>query len=275
MSMLDHAVSLFGYDRALLERLSPKDARRIRQLAGLGFLPVFGAGGAAALMVWLSERHAFWTPAIGTFIALLVLNLLRLHNSGGGPAPHHTSKEAERWAPGAGGVLVLGLLAVLSAQPWLVWAAEPWHHRAVEAHRAELLATHEAGLARALAAASAGGAGTPGSSVVATVRDESPSDSLARCGFVALRLRLLWRSPEAPLLATTALALAFLSPLLLGHLTHLGALRRYQRLRWLDARDLVLAEERATQKAVAELLGAFPGPRVSHLNVVPVGEVRP
>jgi hypothetical protein len=258
MSLFDHAVSLFGYDRAHLDELAPKDANRLRQLAVLGYVPVLGAGGGAGLLVWMSERDPFWTLAIALFVALLVLNLLRLHNSGGGPAPHESAAHADRWAPGAGGVFVLGALAVLSAQPYLAWASERAHAVEVEAHRGALLEAHRTSLAQAGGELEGNGAET----------------SLARCGFVALRLRLLWREPEAPLLATTALAVLFLSPLLLGHLTHLEALRRYQHLRWRSSRALVLADESVTQQLVARHLAMFPGPVASHLNVVPSSEVR-
>jgi hypothetical protein len=87
---------------------------------------------------------------------------------------------------------------------------------------------------------------------------------------LAFRIGLVWRSPEKPLLFTSVFSLLYLSPLLLGHLTHLSTLRAYQRERWKRARELVLREEAATQREVARRLAEFPEPAPAHVHVVRV-----
>lgn len=253
MSLFDHVAALFGYDRAHLGLLADKDARRVCQLAALSFVPVVLSGVSAGLLVWMSEHDPLWTPLIALFVALLVWNLLRLNNAGGGPAPDHTAGDAERWAPGGGAISVLALLAALSAQPFLAFGFRQTHQAEVNAHRQALMAAHEKSLADANSEPLSVGA----------------SNSLARCEFVALRLKLLWKDPERPLLLSLAFAALYLSPLLLAQLTHLGALRRYQRLRWSEARSLVLDEEALTQSIAARHLSRYPGPLVCHLHVVP------
>jgi hypothetical protein len=248
MSGQNLVVSLLGFDRALVSELGARSAGRITGLALWGLFPVVSSGASAAYLVWLSEHHLGAALTIGSAVSALVLNLLRLHNAGSGPAPHHTAKDAERWAPGGGAVLVLGLLGALTAQPLLAGLERSAQRSLVQEHRAELLLNH-----RSQSAA-----------------DHVTSDAevvrhLEQCEFVTLRLALTWQQPARPLALTGLFTALYLGPLLLGHLTHLRPLREYQRLRWEQARGLVLSEELHTQVLVARELARWPVPGAPHL----------
>jgi hypothetical protein len=179
---------------------------------------------------------------MGAFTFVMVLNLVRLASAGGGAATHLDEDAVRAYRPALGPSAVVGLLALLFAQPaqlplWSAELAAP-----IAAERTRLAAQHEAALA-SLGVADGG--------VYAA--------ELARCDFLVLRLTTMWRrAPTRALQLTGLYMLAVLLPALWARVVARASLREYALARWRrDRRGIVRATSAAEHEADA-LLRAYP-----------------
>ncbi len=233
--------SLVGFDDAIVRSLDDQNQRRLRRLLRWYPLPCAAMGLSGGLFVWLVEHSLIASTVLAVAIALMVLNLLRLIVAGGGAAPHWSEGRVSRWAPTLPPLLILGGLAACFAQPIQLAVFAPLVDRAVQEHRAELVSRHPGARDE-----------VPGLSSVDEYRRQ-----LDRCYFATYRLARLWKRPERPLLFTFLFCAIALAPILMGHTTHLRALRAYELSRWRAVQELVRASERAHQADVCAALEAF------------------
>jgi hypothetical protein len=183
--------------------------------------------------------HSAWiAAAVGCGCLGLVLAVLRLTVAGGGAPLHHS---VHAYAPSAGPALLIGVLALLFAQP----AQLPLLHGELAAplahHRRALLERHET---------SARHAGLPAS--------DNYAQELSRCEFVALRLQHVWHTPGRAVRYTLLYCLLVLFPSLLARTGARGALRRYERLRVDGHRRVIRRSAAAAQAELHTLLAPYP-----------------
>jgi hypothetical protein len=250
MAAADLLCAHVGYELRVLALLPESERERVLGLGKWYILPCVLLAVALGCLGWLVEHSVALSVGLGASMALFVWNLLRLLVSGGGAAPHTSEAEAKNWAPTLAPLLVFGLLGACLAQPVQLLLPYTAQDDTLEQLRQELVQRHERAASRSLHA----GAAEQSASVTSPAAYRA---QVARCAFVAQRLRHLWRTPEMPLAFTLLFCAFALAPLLLGHTTHLRALRAYELARWRNVRDWVRDQERDTQREVNELLGGF------------------
>jgi len=248
--MREHSLPvLLGYDPLLLERLPATHQRQLSRVAEAWLLSCLLLASPLAYAVWLVE-HSPWMAAlagVGSF--LLVLNMLRLVAAGAGAAPHFTRAQVQAYRPALGATILIGMLALLFAQPaqlplWTQTLAQP-----VAAHRQQMVAEHER-------------------SIAALGLDDTGDyrAKLLRCEFLVLRLTTLWQHPGRAARLTAVYLLLVLLPALGARMFALDSLRAYELLRWQTSRRAIAREAHATTRTVQSLLAAYPDyrPQAAH-----------
>jgi hypothetical protein len=233
--------ALVGYDSALMARLPESSQRHIARVAEAWLLSCALLASPVAYAAWLIEHQLWLALLLGAFTFVMVLNLVRLSSAGGGAATHASGEEVSDYRPALGASLVIGLLALLFAQPAQLplWKAEL--DGPVQAQRALLIAQHEQALDNL-------GLGNAGEYRM----------KIARCDFLVLRLQHMWRSPTRALQLTGLYILAVLVPAVWARIVALGALREYARARWQRDRRSIVRDTRATARRVEAELTRFP-----------------
>jgi hypothetical protein len=240
---MQHALmALVGYDVSLLRRLPEAEQRHIARVAEAWLLSCALLASPPAYAAWLIEHKLWLAVAMGAFTFVMVLNLVRLGSAGGGAATHLDEDAARAYRPALGPSAVVGLLALLFAQPaqlplWNAELAAP-----VAAERTRLAAQHEAALA-SLGVADGG----------------AYAAELARCDFLVLRLTTMWRhAPTRALQLTGLYVLAVLLPALWARVVARASLREYALARWRRDRRGIVRATRAAEREADALLRRFP-----------------
>jgi hypothetical protein len=253
--MQEHSLStLLGYDHSVLARLPIQHARQIARVAEAWLLSCALLASPLAYAVWLVEHSLSLAVLCGVGTFLLVLNMLRLVAAGGGAAPHFSRSQVEAYRPALGPTVLVGVLALLFAQPaqlplWSQTLAEP-----VAAHRQTMIEQHERSL-----------------SALHLADDGNYQRELARCEFLVLRLTLLWQQPARAVRLTAIYLLLVLLPALGARMFALDSLRAYERARWERGRRGIVREAHAAQREVDALLSKFASftPKPPHYADVP------
>jgi hypothetical protein len=232
---------LVGYDATLLARLSESSQRHIARVAEAWLLSCALLASPVAYAAWLIE-HALWLALLlGAFTFAMVLNLVRLTSAGGGAATHASEARVRRYRPALGASVVIGLLALLFAQPAQLplWKAQL--DGPVAAQRELLGRQHEQAL-----------------SALGMAADDDYRRTLSRCDFLVLRLKHMWRAPTRALQLTGLYAIAVLLPAVWARIVALAALREYALLRWRRDRRAIVRAHRAATRAVQAELARYP-----------------
>jgi hypothetical protein len=233
--------ALVGYDSALLAQLPEASQRHIARVAEAWLLSCALLASPVAYAVWMIEHTLWLSLLLGAFTFAMVLNLVRLTSAGGGAAGHASEEVVREYRPALGASLVIGMLALLFAQPAQLplWKAEL--DAPVAAQRAALIAQHEQGLHN-----------------LGIADDGDYGRQLARCDFLVLRLEAMWRSPTRALQLTGLYVLMVLVPAVWARIVALSALREYAHLRWKRDRRAIVRETRASECVAEAELARFP-----------------
>jgi hypothetical protein len=254
----DALSALVGYERALLARLPDWAQHQIARVAEAWLLSCLLLASPLAYALWLIEHQPWLAATMGVFAFVMVLNLVRLSSAGGGAATHLSEAEVSAYRPALGSGAVIALLALVCAQPAQLPLWKGQLEQAVDAQRSALVAQHE----RALAELSAG-ATTPEGAGATTPegaeRNDGYREQLARCDFLVLRLKAMWRAPTRTLQLTGLYVVLVLVPVLWARVVARAALREYALERWRRDRRAIVRADRAAQREAAALLAHFPG----------------
>lgn len=233
---------LVGYDATLLARLPEHSQRHIARVAEAWLLSCALLASPVAYAAWLIEHTLWLALLLGSFTFAMVLNLVRLTSAGGGAATHATEAQVRRYRPALGASVVIGMLALLFAQPAQLplWKAQLDAPVAVE--RELLIRQHDQAL-----------------SALGMAQDHDYRRSLARCDFLVLRLKHMWRSPTRALQLTGLYVIAVLLPAVWARIVALSSLREYALLRWRRDRRGIVRAAQATTRAVEAQLAQYPG----------------
>lgn len=254
--------TLLGYDPLLLRRLATAHQRQLGRVAEAWLLSCVLLASPLGYAAWLVE-HSVWLSALaslGTF--LLVLNMLRLITAGAGAAPHFSRAELASYRPTLASTVLVGMLALLFAQPaqlplWSQSLAQP-----IAEHRQIMIEEHQ----RSRAALSV--EAHPSTLASPRARFDPPRErelagqdhygsELSRCEFLVLRLTWIWRQPGRALRLTGVYLLLVLLPALGARMFALDSLRAYELLRWQQSRRTVVREAHANTRQVESLLSSF------------------
>jgi hypothetical protein len=242
---MDHASlpALLGYERSLLGELPESEQRQIERVAEAWLLSSVLLAVPVGYAAWLIE-HALWLALLlGAGALFVVVNMLRLSIAGGGAPAAAREHEVKLYSPAFGSTVVIGMLALMFAQPAQLPLFRQELDAVVKEHRAQLVASHQ----RALLAL--GEEPSP--------RD-SYSDSLSRCDFVVLRLTTIWqRTPTRALQLTAFYVLIVLLPTLFARFVALDALRAFALARWRRDRALITRAYEQNERLRARLLARF------------------
>jgi hypothetical protein len=240
---MDHATlpALLGYDRSLLAQLADGEQRQIERLAEAWLLSSLLLACPPAYAAFLIEHSLVLALVLGAGMLFVVTNMLRLSVAGGGVSAAAEERALRAYTPALGATVVIGMLALLFAQPAQLplWKAEL--DPVVGEYRQALIADHD----RLLAALG---------------RDASDPyrAELARCDFVVLRLTTIWKTPTRALQLTAFYLLVVLLPTLWARFVALDALRAYARARWQSERRLILRAHGENERTRSALLARFP-----------------
>ncbi|HKU41187.1 MAG TPA: hypothetical protein VJR89_23655 [Polyangiales bacterium] len=235
---MSSASDLLGYDARLLSRLPAAERDAIEWLAAGWAFSCALLAGPIGYAAWLATHSAVVAAAVGCGALALLGAVLRLTIAGGGAAPH---RPAQAHDPSAGPAILIGVLALLFAQPALLPLSRAELEAPLARHRSELLERHTASARQAGSAPSA-----------AYARE------LARCEFLALRLQHSWHRPARAAGYTFGYVLIVLLPSLLGRTAARAALRRYERERVRVQRRVIRRAAATAQAELAELLARYP-----------------
>jgi hypothetical protein len=214
-----------GYDPDIVRGLPPGDVRFFRVAAACSLLSAIVIGVGTCYGGWLTIGPIAAAP-LGAAGVLFVINLLRLHHAGSGYPLHLPIEDIERWRPAMTASLVLFLLGLLLAQPVAFLVMKP----ALDGRVATRLAAQRSIRAQL---------GVHGG--------RGPADGLI------LRAHVAWEQP-LPMGALVALfGLIVASPALLRRFGA-GAVRAYERERWIRERMFVDDEHAEAQDALTSML---------------------
>lgn len=233
--------ALVGYDVGVLTELPAPAQRHLERVAEAWMLSCALLASPLAYATWLIEHSLWLSLAVGLGSFFVVLNMLRLAAAGGGAAAHFPEQRIRRYRPALGTSLVLGMLALLCAQPAQLplWSTEL--EAPVRAQRALLIEQHERALDE-----------------LGLAKDAHYQRQIERCEFLVLRLQHMWRSPTRALQLTALYVLLVLLPLLWARYVALSALRAYELLRWRQNRASIVREARAVDRSVRASLAQWP-----------------
>ena len=232
--------ALLGYDEALLAQLGEGEQKQIERVAEAWLLSSVLLAVPIGYAVWLIEHSLALAVLLGAGMLFVVLNMLRLSSAGGGVAPGKPLSDVQTYRPALGTTLVIGMLALMFAQPAQLplWRTEL--DPIVAEQRERLAAEHER------------------SSRSAAERDtDGYRESLARCDFIVLRLTTIWKQPTRALQLTSFYVLLVLLPTLWARFLALDALRAYALARWRSERTAITAAHAAHERLRSSLLGRF------------------
>jgi hypothetical protein len=240
---MDHATlpAWFGYDRSLLAQLADGEQRQIERLAEAWLLSSALLACPLAYAAFLIEHSLTLALVLGAGMLFVVTNMLRLSVAGGGVSAAAEQRALSVYTPALGATMVIGMLALLFAQPAQLplWKSEL--DPVVNEHRQALIADHDRSLAALGQAAS-----------------DPYRAELARCDFVVLRLTTIWKTPTRALQLTAFYVLVVLLPTLWARFVALAALRAYARARWQSERRLISRAHGENERARSALLARFP-----------------
>lgn len=227
--------TLLGYDRALLHKLSPGERHALDWLAsGVVFACALSCA-PLGYCVWLATHHVGLTWALGLSFSVLLAAMLRLSVAG---SPYASVSAGA--ATYAGPLVVLAVAAALAAQPAQLFLMREELDVPLAKHRQELVAQHEVS------------SGCADSGDCARYRVQ-----LQQCDFVALQLQALWARPARASRNSVLFVCLLLLPTVLGRLIAGPALRRYERLRLLQARALVRHAAERTRVEIERALAEY------------------
>ena len=238
----DALPALVGYERTLLARLPDWAQRQIARVAEAWLLSCLLLASPLAYALWLIEHRLWLALGMGAFTFIMVLNLVRLSSAGGGAATHLSEEDVRAYRPALGPGAVIALLALVCAQPAQLPLWKGQLEQAVAAERALLITQHEQALA----------------SLGLHDRD-GYRDQLARCDFLVLRLKEMWRAPTRALQFTGLYLVLVLLPVLWARVVARTALREYALERWRRDRRAIVRADRATQREADAILARYPG----------------
>jgi len=227
-----------GYDEAILKRLPPRLRAELNQIGVAWGATAFVLAVPLGYAAWLIEKSVFLSLGVASFVVVLLFNLLRLINSGGGGAPDLPQARFYRppWIP----ALLFFVLALLVAQPAQLLVPSSTAEDAVGSHRAALVEQHSQSVKD-----------------LALSAESHFEGRLAECEFILLRLRLVWLQPGRATLASAVFCLFALFPLFLMHGPSLDAVQAYERLRYQRLGRAMLSHRAATKRAVERALIRF------------------
>jgi hypothetical protein len=238
--------ALFGYESQLMATLPEGEQRQIERVCEAWLLSSVVLTCPLAYAAWLVEHSLLLSLLLGAGALFVVMNMLRLSIAGGGVPAGAQREQAERYRPALGATVVIGVLALLFAQPAQLplWKSEL--DATVAAHREALIAQHDQALGEARGDA----------------RGDSYRSELTRCEFVVLRLTTIWKTaPTRSLQLTAFYVLLVLLPTLWARFVALEALQAFALARWRRDRGLIVARYRESDQVRDALLGRFPSYR--------------
>ena len=234
--------SLLGYDPRLLLRLPMQERAALDWFSASVMFACVISCLPLGYAVWLATHQIVLTGVLTLASGALFWALVRL-SVAAGPYLMLAGKLSAR-----GPWLLLAVTATLGAQPAQLLLARAEQAPLVAAHRSMLVARH--------AALSGCDARTP---------CDRYHERIAACDFVALRLQVLWSRPGEAMRATLLYVCIVLLPGLIIRLLATRSLRRYERLRLVQARKIVRDAAASARTARARALTAYPSyaPRTS------------
>lgn len=227
--MLSALLALFGYDAQLLAKLTHQERQRLGTIAAGWLLSLLMLAVPAGYVLWLIEHSLWLSLAVGAGCFALTLNLLRVSTAGGGLQAGSTRETARDYQPGLAPAVFVGLLGLIFAQPAQLPLSAARLDPLIAEHRQQLIEEHRTRVDAAPEVRSFDAYGA----------------ELAHCEFVVKRLALLWEAPASAARFTALYGLVVLLPAFFSQFIAIGAVRKYQLLRYAAAQRL-LARERAT-----------------------------
>jgi hypothetical protein len=245
--------ALLGYDEALLAQLGEDEQKQIERVAEAWLLSSVVLAVPIGYAVWLIEHSLLLAVLLGAGMLFVVLNMLRLSSAGGGVAPSKPLSEVHGYRPALGTTGVIGMLALLFAQPAQLplWRTEL--DPIVAEQRERLAAEHERTPLSPRERVSERDAAGP----LRAAPPDSYRESLARCDFIVLRLTTIWRQPTRALQLTSFYVLLVLLPTLWARFVALDALRAYALARWRSERAAITEAHAASERERTTLLATF------------------
>jgi hypothetical protein len=234
-------LSLFGYDRKLVAELSHAECQRLGTIAAGWLLSLLLIAVPMGYSLWLVEHSLALACVVAVLTFALTLNLLRVAIAGGGLQAGSTAAQVRDYRPGLAPAVFVGLLGLIFAQPAQLPLDAAHLDPLIAQHREQLVAEHRARVET-----------TP------EVRSfDAYGAELASCEFVVRRLALLWQTPAQAARFTALYCLVVLLPALFGQYVAVGAVRKYQLLRYRRATRFVAVESIAQAAAMDATLADF------------------
>jgi hypothetical protein len=238
-------LSLFGYDRKLVAELSHAECQRLGTIAAGWLLSLSMIAVPMGYSLWLVEHSRLLSAVTALATFMLTLNLLRVATAGGGLQAGSTSSQVSHYRPGLAPAVFVGLLGLIFAQPAQLPLNAARLDPLIAEHREQLVAEHRARVEA-----------TP------EVRSfDAYGAELASCEFVVRRMALLWQEPASAARFSALYCLVILLPAFFSQYVAVGAVRKYQLLRYRYAARIVSADKTALAAAVHATLADFPGYR--------------
>ncbi len=235
----ERILSLVGYDPALLHSLSQENRNALRGAAVVWLVACVVLGLSAGYAATLIQPQLWGSVLGGIAVAVLMVNLLRVVNAGGGSPLRATRRASEAAArsyrPSAVPAVVFGVLAAILAQPGQL-AFWPEIDAQVDEHRQALIAQHEV---------AAKNLGTDA---------DYYRDELEAAGFPIFRIKLMWKDPRRALRYTAILFLLVLLPSFWSQVISIKGHRAYELERTRRSHDAKLALRKAGRQEAATLL---------------------
>lgn len=236
---------LLGYDDSVLDQLPEAHRAQLTRVCEAWLLSCTLLASPLGYVAWLLSHSLVLALVLGAATFLLVLNMLRLIAAGAGAAPHFSRAQLQTYRPALGPTVLVGLLALLFAQPaqlplWSGTLAAP-----IAAHRAELVRDQLRSLATLQRPDAAEAA-------------RAYQTQIAECEFIVLRFGEIWKHPGRAARLTLVYFLLVLLPALGARMFALDALRAYELTRWQANRRRIVRAAHLATREVQQLLSRFP-----------------
>jgi hypothetical protein len=222
-----------GYDPDVLMRLRREQRRALDSLSQAWLFSCVVLAIPVAYAAYLIEHSLFFAALGAAFTFVMVKNLLRLVCAGGGVALHESRNEGYR--PPFLPALILGVLALVLAQPAQLILSGSEVEAQLAVHRQELLAGHQRSAENLPFAAES---------------SQAYAARLQQCDFILLRLKLLASQPERTLMWSFIYCMVVLFPWLLAQAPFLGAVQAYERERYANVEARVHANQLRAHEAI-------------------------
>ena len=239
----ERILSLVGYDPELLATLSIAERNAVRASAVVWLIACLLLGGAAGYSASLIQSTLWGALLGGVSVTVLMGNLLRVVNAGGGSPLRRNLRASEasaaKYRPSLIPAVVFGVLAAILSQPGQLpfW---PELEQEVEAHRQELIAQHE------VAAADLG------------TDADYYGEELAAAGFPIFRIQLIWKNPPRALRLTAILCMLVLLPAFWSQVVSLQGHRAYELARCRRSHESISRLRREGRDEARALLSQWP-----------------